>query len=84
MNYQQIKNYNKMEKQNVWFITAKTNLHVGNENTSSYGLIDKAIQRDALTNLPCINSSSLKGALNEYATNEAKLDSQKRELKFLG
>lgn len=67
-----------MEKQNVWFITAKTNLHVGNENTSSYGLIDKAIQRDALTNLPCINSSSLKGALNEYATNEAKLDSQKR------
>lgn len=67
-----------MDKNNVWLITAKTNLHVGNENTSSYGLIDKAIQRDALTGLPCINSSSLKGALNEYATQEAKLDSDKR------
>lgn len=56
-----------MKKNNIWFITAKTNLHVGNENTSSYGLIDLAIQRNATTNLPCINSSSLKGALNEYA-----------------
>lgn len=57
-----------MNKNNVWFITAKTNLHVGNENTSSYGLIDLAIQRNATTGLPCINSSSLKGALNEYAS----------------
>lgn len=54
---------------NVWLIQAKTNLHVGNENTSNYGLIDKAIQRDPLTQIPCINSSSLKGALNEYCTN---------------
>lgn len=64
-----------MNKNNVWFITAKTNLHVGNENTSSYGLIDLAIQRNATTGLPCINSSSLKGALNEYAAQEAKLQS---------
>lgn len=67
-----------MNKNNVWFITAKTNLHVGNENTSSYGLIDKAIQRDALTNLPCINSSSLKGAINEWATNEANMSDTDR------
>lgn len=53
-------------KANVWLITAKTNLHAGNENTSSYGIIDNAVQRDALTDLPCINSSSLKGAVNEY------------------
>lgn len=59
-----------MNKNNIWFITAKTNLHVGNENTSSYGLIDLAIQRNATTNLPCINSSSLKGALNEFASQE--------------
>ena len=52
----------------AWLIVAKTNLHVGNENTSNYGLIDKAIQRDAVTGLPCINSSSLKGAVNEYAS----------------
>lgn len=65
-----------MDKNNVWFITTKTNLHVGNENTSSYGLIDLAVQRNVTTNLPCINSSSLKGALNEYAAKEAKLESK--------
>ena len=65
-----------MDKKNVWFITAKTNLHVGNENTSSYGLIDLAVQRNVTTGLPCINSSSLKGALNEYAAKEAKLESK--------
>lgn len=65
-----------MNKNNVWFITAKTNLHVGNENTNSYGLIDLAVQRNATTGLPCINSSSLKGALNEYAAKEAKLESK--------
>ena len=64
-----------MNKKNVWFITAKTNLHVGNENTSNYGLIDLAVQRNVTTKLPCINSSSLKGALNEYAAKEAKLGS---------
>lgn len=63
-----------MDKNNVWFITAKTNLHVGNENTSSYGLIDLAIQRNATTGLPCINSSSLKGALNEYAAQNTQID----------
>lgn len=65
-----------MDKKNVWFITAKTNLHVGNENTSSYGLIDLAVQRNVTTKLPCINSSSIKGALNEYAAKEAKLESK--------
>lgn len=67
-----------MENKNVWLIIAKSNLHVGNENNSSYGLIDKAIQRDALTNLPCINSSSLKGAFNEYATEKVKMEDTKR------
>lgn len=57
-----------MEHKSAWLIVAKANLHVGNENVANYGLIDKAIQRDAVTNLPCINSSSLKGALNEYFT----------------
>ncbi len=53
-------------KTTTWFITPKTNLHVGNEDTSNYGLIDKMIQRDVITGLPCINASSLKGALNEH------------------
>lgn len=60
-------------KATIWLITAKSNLHVGNENTSSYGLIDKAIQRDATSNLPCINASSLKGALNEFCSVKAQL-----------
>lgn len=55
-------------KANLWTIQAETNVHVGNENNSNYGIIDKAIQRDALTALPCINSSSLKGAINEYCS----------------
>lgn len=52
----------------VFLITAMTNLHVGNEGGSDFSIIDKAIQRDPLTLLPCINSSSLKGAINEYCS----------------
>ena len=53
-------------KHTVWLITAKTNVHVGNENSDNFGIIDKAVQRDPITQLPCINASSLKGALNEH------------------
>lgn len=72
-----------MNTNNVWFITPKTNLHVGNENTSSYGLIDLGIQKNVTTQLPCINSSSLKGALNEFATNSANI-SPKERLRIFG
>ena len=50
----------------VWLIIPQTNLHVGNESTVCFSVIDKAIQRDVTTGLPCINSSSLKGAIKEY------------------
>ncbi|KAA6318934.1 hypothetical protein EZS27_031112 [termite gut metagenome] len=60
-------------KTTTWLITAKSNLHVGNENNTSYGIIDKAIQREALTDLPCIHSSSLKGAINEYCLHNTDL-----------
>lgn len=53
-------------KHSIWTITAKTHLHVGNENSDNFGIIDKAVQRDPVTDLPCINASSLKGALNEH------------------
>lgn len=66
----------------LWLITAKTNLHVGNENTAGTGIIDKAVQRDALTGLPCINSSSLKGAINEWCTAVGKLSSPERKAIF--
>lgn len=50
----------------VWLIIPQTNLHVGNESTVTFSVIDKAIQRDVTTGLPCINSSSLKGAIKEF------------------
>ena len=53
----------------VWLIIPQTNLHVGNESIVNFSVIDKAIQRDVTTGLPCINSSSLKGAIKEYLTN---------------
>lgn len=62
----------------AWLIQSETNIHVGNENTTSVGLIDKEIQRDALTQIPCINASSLKGAMNEYATVKAGLEDKDR------
>lgn len=58
----------------VFFIKAKTNLHVGNESGSEFTIIDKAIQRDPLTGLPCINSSSLKGAINEFCAKVVKME----------
>lgn len=67
----------------IWLIQSETNIHVGSENISVAGLIDKAIQRDALTKIPCINASSLKGAMNEYASVVAKMESEDR-IKIFG
>ena len=66
----------------VFKITAKTNLHVGNESGGDFTIIDKAIQRDPLTNLPCINSSSLKGAINEFCSNAIKMPADDRKKLF--
>ena len=56
----------------VWLIIAQTNLHVGNESINNFGVIDQTIQRDSLTYLPCINSSSLKGAIKEFVAMNVK------------
>lgn len=69
-------------KTRVFLITAKSNLHVGNESGGEFTIIDKAIQRDPLTGLPCINSSSLKGAINEYCTACLNLDESTRYTLF--
>ena len=66
----------------VFKIIAKTNLHVGNESGGDFTIIDKAIQRDPLTGLPCINSSSLKGAINEYCTNGINMPAETRKKLF--
>ena len=49
----------------LFVIEALSNMHVGNGEIN-YGLIDNLIQRDPVTEMPIINSSSLKGALREY------------------
>lgn len=46
-------------------VTAQTSLHVG-AGGENFWIIDNLVQRDPATNLPCIYSSSLKGALREY------------------
>ena len=66
----------------VFKITAKTNLHVGNESGGDFTIIDKAIQRDPLTGLPCINSSSLKGAINEFCCNAVQMSANDRKQLF--
>lgn len=49
----------------LFVIEALSSMHVGNGEIN-YGLIDNLIQRDPVTEMPIINSSSLKGALREY------------------
>ncbi|KAE9633437.1 MULTISPECIES: type III-B CRISPR module RAMP protein Cmr4 [Defluviitalea] len=49
----------------LYIIRALTNMHVGNGDVN-YGIVDKEVQRDVITNYPTIYSSSLKGALREF------------------
>jgi len=48
----------------LYIIETLTNLHVG-AGDINFGVIDNQVQRDDITNLPNINSSSLKGAFRE-------------------
>lgn len=48
-----------------FIIECLTNMHVGSGNTAG-GTIDLEVQRDEVTGLPVIFSSSLKGALREH------------------
>lgn len=56
-----------MYKHKLYLIENKTPMHVGSGDTN-FELVDKQIQKDTLTLYPTIHSSSLKGALKEYAT----------------
>ena len=57
-------------------ITTKTMMHVG-AGGENFWIIDKLIQRDETTNLPCINSTSLKGALREFMRDYLSSDGNK-------
>ena len=58
-----------MYKNKLYLIENKTSLHVGSGD-ANFGIIDKEIQRDAITKYPTIHSSSLKGAIREYCTHK--------------
>jgi len=53
-----------MNNTNFWTIRTITNLHAGSGD-ADYGLVDKHVQRDPVTDLPVINASSIKGAFRE-------------------
>ena len=46
-------------------ITAISNLHVG-AGEQNFGVVDNLVQRDPVSEIPTINSSSLKGAIREH------------------
>jgi CRISPR-associated protein Cmr4 len=48
-----------------YLIECITNMHAGSGDTQ-YGIIDKQVQRDPVTEYPTIHASSLKGALREH------------------
>lgn len=49
----------------AYLITCLTNMHVG-RGEANYGVVDNLVQRDPITEIPIIHSSSLKGALREF------------------
>jgi CRISPR-associated protein Cmr4 len=59
-------------KSHAYLIECLSNLHVGSGD-NNYGVIDKQVQRDTISNFPIIHSSGLKGALREYFDKMVKL-----------
>lgn len=51
-------------------ITVFTNMHVGSGDIS-FGAVDNLVQRDVVTEIPTIHSSSLKGAVREFFEGKA-------------
>lgn len=56
-------------KTDAYLITCLTNMHVGSGD-ANYGVVDNLVQRDPITEIPIIHSSSIKGALREYFKDE--------------
>lgn len=52
-------------------ITTKTNTHVGS-GQNNYGIVDNIVQKDILSEYPCMHSTSLKGAMREYFDQKIK------------
>ncbi len=61
-------------KKDLYTITTLSNLHVGSGDIN-FDIIDNQVQRDAITGLPTIHSSSLKGAFREASGEESNYTS---------
>lgn len=74
-----------MYKNKAYLIRTKTNLHVGSGDIN-FGIVDKQVQRDTITNLPVINASSLKGAIKDHFDEVIKNDTETSQtfLKLFG
>lgn len=79
-------------KLKIYKLRALTNLQAGS-GANNYSVIDNLVQRDATSDLPTINGSSIKGAVREYFSaqwEEAKVnilfgseDKDKSQISFL-
>lgn len=56
-----------------------THLHAGSDDTG-IGIIDKMVQRDPATGLPCVHASSLKGAIKQHMHVHEKITEEKVEV----
>lgn len=57
----------------LYALIPKTDLHVGAGGEVA-GIIDNLVQRNSTTGFPCINNSSLKGAVKQHAHNNGMLN----------
>lgn len=71
-----------MATNKLFHITAITNLHVGS-GKENIGVVDNLIQRDVVSNLPIIHSSSLKGALREHFCNNYEMENKDAIVKYI-
>jgi len=55
-----------MYRNRFFIIKAVTNMHVGS-GEQTFSVVDNMVQRDAVTQMPMIQASSLKGALRDFA-----------------
>ncbi|MBK6914996.1 MAG: type III-B CRISPR module RAMP protein Cmr4 [Ignavibacteriales bacterium] len=69
-------------KTDAYLTTCLTNMHVGS-GEANYGVVDNLVQRDSITDVPIIHSSSLKGALREFFKDEWKTGTDKDKLNYI-
>jgi len=72
-------------KTELYTIETLSNLHVGSGDIN-FDVIDNQVQRDATTNLPIINSSSLKGAFREHFSSfdaEGKKEKDSKMVRYI-